>query len=128
MPDKKTDSVDPSKPHQLELSTWDNEGGARGPQVGSISDDALSEAPPLTNTELVQLRIRVIALENLVITLLVEASARQLDLAREMATYIAPRPGFTAHPLTVHAAARMVDIVERASRFRVEGAGKDASA
>jgi hypothetical protein len=130
MPEKKTDSVDPSKPHQLALSTWDNEGGAgaRGPQVGSISDDALSEAPPLTNTELVQLRIRVIALENLVITLLVEASARQLDLAREMATYIAPRPGFTAHPLTVHAAARMVDIVERASRFRGEGAGKDASA
>ena len=75
-----------------------------------------------------QLRIRVIALENLVITLLAEASTRQLDLAREMAAYIAPRPGFTAHPLTVHAAAHMIDIVERASRFRGECTGKDASA
>jgi hypothetical protein len=45
MPEK-TDSVGPSKPRQLALSTWDNEGGAgpRGPRVGSISDDALSEA------------------------------------------------------------------------------------
>jgi hypothetical protein len=72
----------------------------------------------LTNAELVQLRIRVIALENLVITLLAEASDRQLALAREMAAYISPRPGFTHHPLTIHAAAQMIDLVERAGRFR----------
>ena len=73
----------------------------------------------MTNAELVQLRIRVIALENLMITFLAEASDRQLDLAREMATYITPRPGFTHHALTTHAAAHMIDLVERASHFRV---------
>jgi len=40
-----------------------------------------------------------------VIALLAGASDRQLDLAHEMAAYISPRPGFTQHTLTVHAAA-----------------------
>jgi len=75
-------------------------------------------APPrLTNAELVQLRIRVIALENLVIALLVEASERQLDLVRDMAAYISPRPHRTHHPLTTRAATQMTDLVERARRF-----------
>ena len=56
----------------------------------------------------------MIALENLVIALLSQASPQQLDLAREMATYISPRPGFTPHPLTIHAAAQMVHLVDRA--------------
>ena len=68
--------------------------------------------------ELVQLRIRVIALENLVISLLAETSDRQLDLARDMAVYVSPRPGFTPHRSTLHAAAQMVHLVERASHFR----------
>lgn len=45
-------------------------------------------------------------------------SDRQVETAREMAAYISPRPGFTQHPLTVHAAAHMIDLVERADRFR----------
>jgi len=53
-----------------------------------------------------------------VIALLAEAPDRQLDLVREMAAYISPRPGFTQHPLTVHAAAEMIDLVERALHFR----------
>ena len=60
----------------------------------------------------------MIALENLVIALLVSASDQQIDMAREMATYMTPRPGFTPHPLTVHAAAHMIDLVERAGHFR----------
>lgn len=72
----------------------------------------------LTTAELVQLRIRVIALENLVITLLADTSDRQRARAREMATYISPRPGFTEHPLTIHAAAQMIHLVERADHFR----------
>src|SRR5580692_4729481 len=120
MSDLKSDSLDPSQQRQMALSTWDNEGGAgpRSPQERLISGEVKSEVPELTNAELVQLRIRVIALENLVISLLAEASERQLDLAREMAAYIAPRPGFTHHPLTVHAAAQMIDLVERARHFR----------
>jgi hypothetical protein len=74
--------------------------------------------PELTNAELVALRVRVIALENLMIALLATGSDQQLELAREMAGYISPRPGFTHHPLTMHAAAHMIDLVERSSRFR----------
>lgn len=72
----------------------------------------------MTDAELVQLRVRVIALENLVIALLAEADDRQIALAREMAAYVSPRPGFTHHPLTIHAASHMVDLVQRAAQFR----------
>ena len=75
-------------------------------------------SPQMSNADLVSLRVRVIALENLVISLLATASDRQCELAREMAGYISPRPGFTQHPLTTHAAAHMTDIVERSARFR----------
>lgn len=120
MPDGKQDQPDLSQQRQTALSRWENEGGAASGRLreGPVLGEARSDVPQLTNTELVQLRIRVIALENLVITLLADASDRQLDLAREMAAYISPRPGSTHHPLTVHAAAHMIDLVERAGRFR----------
>ena len=117
MPDKKPNFIDPSQQPQMALSRWDNEGGA-GPRGPQVPGDVQSEVPQLTNAELVQLRIRVIALENLVIGLLAEASDRQLDLAREMATYISPRPNFTRHRSTIHAAAQMIHLVERAAHFR----------
>lgn len=79
---------------------------------------AAGRVPPLKNAELVQLQTRVIALENLAIALLAQASQVQLELARGMATYISPRPGATAHPLTLHAAAQMRHLVERSHRFR----------
>lgn len=52
------------------------------------------------------------------IALLAEASDRQLEVAREMAGYIAPRRGLTHHPLTTKAADHMIDLVDRADRFR----------
>jgi len=116
MTDSKSDFSDPSQQRQMALSRWDSEGGA-GPH-GSQSGEALSANPELTNAELVQLRIRVIALENLAIAFLAQASNRQLELVREMATYISPRPGFTQHPLTIHAATQMNNLVERAGHFR----------
>jgi len=105
---------------QRALSRWDNEGGAgpEGPATDSALDTERIAIPDLTNAELVTLRIRVIALENLMISLLATASDDQLRLAREMAGYISPRPGFTQHPLTIHAAAHMVDLVERDNHFR----------
>lgn len=89
------------------VSRWEDH--HRPPPAGAL--------PRLTNAELVQMRVRIIALENLVIALLADASDRQIEIAREMAAYIAPRPGFTPHPLTVHAAAHMTDLVERADRL-----------
>lgn len=117
---KNKNSLNENNPLVRALSRWENEGGAKlnRPQENPASEEIQSEVPQLTNTELVHLRIRVIALENLVITLLAGASDQQLDLAREMAAYISPRPGFTHHPLTIHAADQMVDMVERAGHFR----------
>jgi hypothetical protein len=94
---------------------------ARGPD-GPASDPTLDARriaiPGLTTADLVTLRIRVIALENLLISLLANASDDQLKAAREMASYISPRPGFTPHPLTIHAAAHMVDLIQRSGHFR----------
>ena len=63
------------------------------------------------------MKTRVIALENLVIALLKTASADERALARKMAEFILPRPGATHHRLTVHAAHRMGDLIDRAERF-----------
>jgi hypothetical protein len=102
-----------SAQRQRALSRWDNEGGAiGGPQLPVV------DIPELTNVELVQLRIRVIALENLVIALLAQGADRQLAVAREMAAYISPRPGFTHHPLTIQAATHMTDLIDRAIHFQ----------
>ena len=120
MSDLKPEPLPSWQQYQTALSRWDNEGGAGpcGPQKTQVSAEAQSELPELTNAELVQLRVRVIALENLVISLLAQAPDRQLNLVREMAAFISPRPGFTHHPLTIHAATHMIDLVDRAGHFR----------
>ena len=101
MPDLKLESLASSQRYQMALSRWDNEGGAGpcGSRGGQISAEAQSEAPELTNAELVQLRVRVIALENLVISLLTEAPDRQLDLARNGGFYLT-KTGL--HPSSSH--------------------------
>ena len=122
MPARKPHSAATSKQYQMALSRWETDGGAAlgSSQASLISGSAQSDIPELTNAELVQLRIRVIALENIVISLLAEASDTRLQLTREMAAFISPRPGFTHHPLTIHAATQMIDLVCRAGHFRIE--------
>ena len=120
MPEDEKKRLSTSELRQRALSRWDNEGGAGrdGPKESHarvLSDPGI---PNLTDAELIQLRVRVIALENLMIMLLAEGSDKQLALAREMATYISPRVGFTHHPLTLQAAALMDDLVDRAIRYR----------
>ena len=123
MPDSEEQASERATLRRMALSRWENEGGAEsGPMDGaSAGVQAQADIPPLTNAELVQLRVRVIALENLAVALLTDASARQLDLVREMAAYICPRPGFTPHRLTIHAAAEMISLVERAGHFKTPG-------
>ena len=113
----------------MAISRWDNEGGAGADgeaPVASVEQPA--DVLPLTNAELVQLQIRVIALENLLAVLLANASDRQLSLARKLASCIAPRPGFTPHLLTIHAAARMLGLLDRSNNLhalRLAEAGID---
>ena len=120
MTPKNTDLSDALQLRQRALSRWDNEGGAPldGHHDSLTSIGSPSEIPPLSNTELVLLRVRVIALENLIIALLSASSEKQLQLVREMAAYISPRPGFTPHPLTIRASAEMIHLIERAAHFR----------
>jgi hypothetical protein len=124
MSDEKSSLADSQRLRERVLSRWDSEGGALGEgsqEQPTSRKPRLVEEPRLTNAELVQLRVRVVALENLVIALLAEGPARQVEVARGMAAYISPRPGFSHHPLTIHAAAHMIDLVERAGCFRTDG-------
>jgi hypothetical protein len=120
MSDLNSDPLQAALLRQRALSRWDNEGGAgpTGPQKGPTQTEGPVPMPENNAAEVGALHIRVIALENLVIALLGAAAGRQLEQASEMARYISPRPGFTPHPLTTHAATHMTDLIERASRFR----------
>ncbi len=120
MPQNDPDWPTSPRPSDGALPRWDNEGGAgfSDPLMGTPPDDREAAMPAMGDAEMGALHIRVIALENLVIALLADASDRQHDLARAMARYIAPREGSARHPLTIHAAAHMIDLVERSMRFR----------
>ena len=119
MPDENPDPLSASELRQKALSRWDNEGGAGrdGPKESHARVLPEPDVPNLTDAELIQLRVRVIALENLMIMLLAEGSDQQLVLAREMAAYISPRSGSTHHPLTIQAAAHMTDLADRAIHY-----------
>ena len=121
-PNAVVSAIDEGESQEIDLaalSRWENEGGAwleipaRSALVNATFDD-----PATAHTEALQLRIRVIALENLVIASLAQAPVAQLALARAMAAYISPRPGYTPHPLTLRAADEMRSLVDRALRFR----------
>ena len=120
MSDHGSESLSEALQRQRALSRWDNEGGAEtdGPQAAPHEVEGQPPFPKMGDAEVEALHVRVIALENLMIALLVAASDQQLTVAREMASYISPRQGFTRHRLTVHAAGHMTDLIERAARFR----------
>ena len=106
--------LEPSERPARTLSRWDNEGGA----IAAVAHETRADVPHKANTELVLLRVRVIALENLLIAVLAEGSDRQRQAAREMADAISPRAASTQHPLTIRAAQHMTDLVDRAARVR----------
>lgn len=100
MPDRDSDPKDPTQQREMVLSRWETDGGnGHGSlQRGLFSEAELPEVPQLTDAELVHLRVRVIALENMLISLLAQVPDQQLAFARELAAYIFPRPGCTQHP------------------------------
>lgn len=93
------------------LSVWVNEGGA------VVEREAADDSePPLSQAELKQLRIRVVALENVLLALLSTASTLQREQVAQMARHISPRPGSTAHRVTLHAADEIVSLLARSKR------------
>lgn len=120
MSDQDLQSIGDAQQRDRALARWANEGGSGqcGCETDLASDRVLAEMPTIGDTQIGLLHIRVIALENLVIALLATASGPQLDLARDMARTIEPRIGAAPHPLTIRAAARLTDLIERSTRFR----------
>ena len=111
------------------VSKWDDEEevGADSrvpPEPGALPTAAL----PLTNAEIVHLQVRVIAIENLLRVLLADASAEQLKLMRDVAGFITPQAGYTQHPLTIQAAACMINLVDNAAHLRDLGLDRTKTA
>ena len=100
-------------PSNRSLARWMNEGGAdEQPHLSS------PDAPPMTPTEMTQLRIRVIALETVMIQFLSGASDDQRAAVRAMAEAIRPQAGAKPHPLTQSAALHINHLVDRAEHWR----------
>lgn len=120
MSDQDIQSIGDVQLRDRALARWANEGGSG--QCGRAADLASgrieANMPAISNNQMGLLHIRVIALENLVIALLANATSAQLDLARDMAHIIEPRIGAAPHPLTIRAAARLTDLIERSVRFQ----------
>lgn len=126
-PGAAVDSVDrPGKAASLRtlqlkkaLSRWENEGGADGHEHSHNAEAGTdSTTVDLTNAELVQMQIRIIALENLVTALFAGAPGTVAKLAGEFAECISPRAGHTPHHLTICAASQMLHVIQRAELFR----------
>lgn len=101
--------------HDRAIGRWENEGGS----FTSLHEHQMpTVAGEIGDAEAGNLRVRLIALENLVIALLAGAPEDQSALVREMAAYISPRPGATPHRLTVEAARNMLSLVERAAHYK----------
>ncbi len=96
---------------------------AQGMQARLSQPAAPAEASQSVSTEFEHLRVRVIALENLLISMLARAPHEELGLCIEMAAFISPTPGFTHHPRTLGAATQMLHLLDRARHFQgwVEG-------
>jgi hypothetical protein len=68
------------------------------------------------HAELVQMRIRVIALENLVLALLTQSDEVVRQRVRDRADEIHPRDDASEHPLTEHARIEMLKLLARGER------------
>ena len=104
------------------VSKWDDEEAeGENSRVTPVSGALPTAALPLTNAEIVHLQVRVIAIENLLKVLLADATEEQLKLMRDVAGLITPQAGYTQHPLTIQAAACMMNLVDSAAHLRELG-------
>ncbi len=105
-----------AKTLERSVARWENEGGSV-----EASDLAKTHATIVGNigdAEAVNIRVRLIALENIVVALLGRVPQESSELVREMARYISPRSEATPHRLTIEAARNMLAIVDRAQHCR----------
>ena len=86
--------------------------------LASAADQASAGMSEITNAELVLLRVRVIALEHVLIAVMSEGSDRQRQAVLDMADTITPKTDSTQHSLTIRAAQHMTSLVDRALHAR----------
>ena len=92
--------------------------------VSTVNEDGSWDIPEPDHAELVQMRIRLITLENIVLGLLSGASDEQIEQIRKRADMIEPRPEASRHPLTELAAGDMRKFLRRAARM-AESEGRE---
>ena len=85
--------------------------------MSTVNEDGSWQVPEPDHAELVQMRIRLITLENIVLGLLSGASSEQIEQIRKRADMIEPRPEASRHPLTELAANDMRKFLDRAARL-----------
>lgn len=84
--------------------------------AGAGSPEAWQVGQP-GHAELVKLRMRMIAVENLLLAVLASADDQMRERVRRRAAEILPREEAGDHPLTEGAATEMIRLMERASRL-----------
>ena len=106
--------------HRRAIGRWDNEGGSLRAGHGDMQapENPATVVGEIGDAEAANIRVRLIAIENIIVALLANASDDRLELIREMAEFISPRPGMTPHRLTIEAARNMLAIIERAEHYR----------
>lgn len=98
----------------------ENEGEAIGGSGGQRQTrQSETVAGAIGDAEDGNIRVRLIALENVIVAILASAPENVSELVREMAAYISPRPGATPHRLSVEAARNMLALVERAGHYKI---------
>ena len=102
----------------IALAQWESDGGAVVDRREADVSDRHHDVVP-TETEFQQLHVRVIALESVLISLIADAPVQQRAVVRGMAEFISPRRGYTAHPVTLRAAAEILSLADRAERISV---------
>ncbi|WP_324827766.1 hypothetical protein [Qipengyuania zhejiangensis] len=85
--------------------------------MSRVNEDGSWDIPEPDHAELVQMRMRLITLENIVLGLLSGASDEQIERISKRADMIEPRPEASRHPFTELAAGDMRKFLERAARM-----------
>ena len=110
----------PAEIHRRAIGRWENDGGAAPASLHKAPGppNYATVAGKIGDAEDGNIRVRLIAIENILVALLADAPGDSLELIREMSAFISPRPGATPHRLTIEAARNMMAIVERAEHYR----------
>jgi hypothetical protein len=117
---KDDDRLSREEIHRRVIGRWENEGGSVHAWHREIpaEENPATVAGEIGDAEAANIRVRLIAIENIIVVLLANAPDDRLELIREMADFISPRPGMTPHRLTIEAARNMLAILERAEHYR----------